>query len=96
VGCLFIVLLALSPRLALGLMWIVTPWVDRAFGTIIWPILGIIFFPLGTIMYVLFWNTGSHGVSGWEWILVVGAAFVDMASHAAGVAKRREAAYWNR
>ena len=42
-GCLLVLVALFSPRLAVGLMWIFTPWVDRAFGPLIWPILGIIF-----------------------------------------------------
>ena len=51
----------LSPRFAVLLMWIFTPWVDRAFGPIIWPILGILFLPLTTLLYVILWNTGGRG-----------------------------------
>ena len=45
-GCIVVLIALFSPRLAVVLMWIFTPWVDRAFGPIIWPILGIIFLPL--------------------------------------------------
>jgi hypothetical protein len=31
-GCIFVLIALLSPRLAVALMWIFTPWVDRAFG----------------------------------------------------------------
>ena len=88
---MFLILLIalLSPRLALGLTWIFTPWVDRAFGPLIWPILGIILLPLTTLMYVILWNTGGHGVVGWEWILVVLAFFWDVATHGGGVFSRR-------
>jgi hypothetical protein len=87
----FLVLLVavFSPRLALALMWIFTPWVDRAFGPIIWPILGIILLPLTTLVYVILWNTNGHGVVGWEWILVVLAIFWDAATHGGGVFSRR-------
>ena len=40
-GCLFLLIAALSPRLALILTWIFTPWVDRATGAFIWPLLGL-------------------------------------------------------
>src|SRR5512133_922016 len=80
-GCLFVLIAALSPRLAVFLMWIFTPWVDRAFGPIIWPILGIIFLPLTMLMYVILWNTGGRGVTGWEWILVILAVVGDLASY---------------
>lgn len=86
---LILLLAVLSPRLALALTWIFTPWVDRAFGPIIWPILGIIFLPLTTLMYVILWNTNGHGVVGWEWILVVLAIFRDTATHGGGVFSRR-------
>jgi hypothetical protein len=91
VGCIFILMALLSPRLAVALVWIFTPWVDRAFGPVIWPILGIIFLPWTTLFYVTLWNTGGRGVTGWEWIFVVFAVFADVASH--GASARRRAAY---
>jgi hypothetical protein len=92
-GCLFVLVAALSPRFAVLLMWIFTPWVDRAFGPIIWPILGIIFLPLTTLMYVILWNTGGRGVTGWEWIFVIVAVFADLASFGGGAYGRRQGAY---
>ena len=92
-GCLFLLVAALSPRLAVLLMWILTPWVDRAFGPIIWPILGILFLPLTTLMYVILWNTSGRGVTGWEWILVVLAVVGDLASLGGSAYGRRQGAY---
>ena len=88
-GCLFLLIAALSPRLAVVLMWIFTPWVDRAFGPIIWPILGVIVLPVTTLAYVIFWNTGGHGVTGWEWIFVILAVFADLVSYGGGGAYGR-------
>ena len=88
-GCLVLLIALVSPRLALALTWIFTPWVDRAFGPIIWPILGIIFVPITTLMYVILWNTGGRGVNGWEWILVIVALLGDAASWGGGAAGRR-------
>jgi hypothetical protein len=90
-GCIFVLIALLSSRLALALVWIFTPWVDRAFSALIWPILGLIFLPWATLLYVLFWNTGGRGVAGWEWIFVILAVFVDVASH--GASARRRAAF---
>ena len=92
-GCIFVLIAALSPRLAVVLMWILTPWVDRAFGPVIWPILGILFLPLTTLLYVILWNTGGRGVTGWEWIFVIFALFADLASYSGGVYGRRQGAY---
>jgi hypothetical protein len=43
---------------------IFTPWVDRATGAFIWPLLGLIFLPLTTLLYVILWNTDGRGVDG--------------------------------
>ena len=88
-GCIFVLIAALSPRLAFVLMWIFTPWVDRTFGPVIWPILGVIFLPLTTLLYVILWNTGGHGVTGWEWIFVILALMGDLASWGGGARGRR-------
>jgi hypothetical protein len=88
-GCLVVLVALLSPRLALALTWIFTPWVDRAFGPIIWPILGILFVPLATLVYVILWNTGGRGVHSWEWILVIFALLGDAASWGGGAVGRQ-------
>jgi hypothetical protein len=92
-GCLLVFIALLSPRLAVALMWIFTPWVDRAFSTVLWPILGIAFLPLTTLLYVILWNTGGRGVTGWEWIFVILALLADLASHARSAAWRRQSSY---
>ena len=93
-GCIFLLIAALSPRLAVVLMWIFTPWVDRAFGPIIWPILGVLFLPITTLVYVILWNTNGRGVNGWwEWLFVVLAVIADLASYGGGGYGRRRAAY---
>jgi len=92
-GCIFILIAALSPRLAVLLMWIFTPWVDRAFGPVIWPILGILFLPITTLVYVILWNTGGRGVTGWEWIFVVFAVLGDLVSSGGAFGRRSRSAY---
>jgi hypothetical protein len=92
-GCIFVLIALFSPRLAVALMWIFTPWVDRAFGPVIWPILGIVFLPLTTLLYVILWNTGGHGVTGWEWIFVILAFFGDVVAHGASAAAKQRGAF---
>jgi CDP-diglyceride synthetase len=92
-GCIFLLIAALSPRLAVLLMWIFTPWVDRAFGPIIWPILGVLFLPITTLLYVILWNTNGRGVNGWEWLLVILGVVCDLGSYAGGRYGRPRAAY---
>jgi membrane protein implicated in regulation of membrane protease activity len=53
-GCLFAMFAGLFPRLGLFIIWIARPvFVDAAFDTFIWPLLGIIFLPFATLIYVL-------------------------------------------
>lgn len=52
--CLFALLLMLGPRVVDVVWWLVDPvrW-NAAFDTLIWPVLGIVFLPFTTLMYVL-------------------------------------------
>ena len=87
-GCLFVLLAGVFPRFALFIVWVARPtMVDRAFGSWVWPLLGLIFLPFATLMYVILWQTG--GLSGWDWFWVALAALLDMAHWGAGVAQRR-------
>ena len=63
--------------------------VDAAFNTWIWPLLGIIFLPFATLMYVILWQAG--GLSGWDWFWVVLAALLDIAHGGASWTQRRQA-----
>ena len=51
-GCLLAMTAAFAPRLVLIIMWIVGPRVNAAFDTWILPLLGLIFLPYTTIMYL--------------------------------------------
>jgi hypothetical protein len=76
--CILFILLLISPRLAAAVWWIFQPtrW-DLAFSSIIWPILGIIFLPWTTLMYVI---VSPGGVTGWDWMWVGLMLFADIVS----------------
>ncbi len=58
------------------IIWIARPArVDAAFDTWIWPLLGLIFLPFATLIYVILWQAG--GLSGWDWFWVAIAALFD-------------------
>ena len=80
-GCLFAIFAALSPRFALFLLWIFTDSVNRAFNGIIIPILGFIFLPFTTIIYVLVYSP-TQGLSFWDWVLLGLALMLDLGSYA--------------
>ncbi|MEU4561160.1 hypothetical protein AB0F72_22485 [Actinoplanes sp. NPDC023936] len=78
-GCLFAIFAGIFPRFALFIIWLVRPnFVDAAFDTWIWPLLGLIFFPFATLLYVIFYTPGI-GLVGWEWFWVGFAALLDLA-----------------
>ena len=78
----------IGPRFALLIWWIFGDKVDVAFDGWIWPLLGLLFLPWTTIMYVLAWGP-LDGVSGAGWLLVaLGVAF-DIASYSARAAQSR-------
>ena len=89
-GCLFVVLAALSPRLALALVWLFTNLVDRAFNGALIPVLGFVFLPLTTLFYVLAYNP-VDGVTGWGWVFVTLGLLYDLASYG-GAARQRSRA----
>ena len=89
-GCLFALFAGIFPRLGLFIVWILRPnLVDAAFSTWIFPLLGIIFLPFATLMYVILYTPGV-GLIGFEWFWVILAAILDVGHLLAGIARRRE------
>jgi hypothetical protein len=64
---------------------------SRAFDGWIVPFLGFFLLPWTTLAYAVMWSVGSHGVSGFEWFIVVLAFFFDLGSYTEGRRGRRQA-----
>jgi hypothetical protein len=83
--CFFTILVFLGPRFAGIIWWIAAParWVGAvgAFNSAIWPILGIIFLPWATLMYVL---VAPGGVTGFDWVWLILAIIGDVAMYSGG------------
>ena len=88
-GCLLAMLAAFAPRLVLIIMWIVGPRVNAAFDTFVVPLLGLIFLPYTTIMYVLVWSPGI-GVYGWDWVWIGLGVMLDIMKWGQIANKRKE------
>jgi len=73
VGCLAVAF----PRLALGLVFLFSNFLGRAYETTLWPLLGFFFMPLTTLAYAaaINWN-GS--VTGGYFAMVLVAALFDL------------------
>ncbi|NTU83643.1 MAG: hypothetical protein HGA45_30445 [Chloroflexales bacterium] len=70
------------PRVAVLLIWLARPTMfSAAFGgSWFWPLLGVLFLPFTTLMYVLIWSGG--GVAGWDWLWVSMGALLDLTHYA--------------
>ncbi|MCU0502919.1 MAG: hypothetical protein MUC51_14365 [Anaerolineae bacterium] len=84
--CVFTILVFLGPRFAGALWWLVQParWVSAlgAFQSWIWPLLGIIFLPWTTLMYVIVAPGGINGL--FEWLFIGLAVIADIGSYTGG------------
>jgi hypothetical protein len=91
-ACLFALLAAGAPRLALVLIWLFTDWIGRAFqGSFIVPLLGFIFLPFTTVIYIL---VSPGGLSPFDLILLFIGVLVDLGSYGGGAyGRRRRRAY---
>ena len=87
--CLALIAGFIGPRLAALIWWIADPtrW-DAAFGSWIWPVLGILLLPWTTLAYVLMWSA-IGGVSGWEWLIVALGFAIDIAAYSSRAARSR-------
>ena len=89
-GCLFALMAGLFPRLALFIVWVARPArIDAAFDGFLLPLLGIIFLPFATLMYVLLYTPG-RGLTGGDWFWVVLAGLLDIGHWAAGATQRNQ------
>ena len=60
-ACLFALFAGIFPRLGLFIIWVARPArVDAAFDSWIWPLLGLIFLPFATLIYVVLWTAGGR------------------------------------
>lgn len=81
-GCFAALLALISPRLALFFIWLFSDMLSRAFDSWILPLLGFFLLPWTTLAYAVMWDTGSRGVDGFEWFIVILAFLFDLGAYA--------------
>jgi len=90
-GCLLAFSAAVAPRVILVLAWIFSDrWPLVWGGDFIVPLLGIIFLPYTTIMFMLAYQV-PVGVQGVEWLWVLLGLFLDLWKYSQMAANRKEA-----
>src|SRR4029453_4696566 len=98
-ACLLAFLGGAFPRLPLVIFWLARPdRMDAIFTSFVWPVLGIIFLPFTTLIYILLYDlpfTGvSHvGVTGWDWLWIGLAVFLDLSHWAASANQRNQRSF---
>jgi hypothetical protein len=92
--CAFLVLVFLGPRVFDAIWWLIQPtrwqvsfqsWFGGGLWWI-WPILGIIFLPWATLMYVI---VAPGGVEGLDWLWIGLGLFADIVWYGGGAGRRR-------
>lgn len=80
--CLITVLVFLGPRAGILVWWLIDPirW-QLAFSVWLWPLLGALFLPWTTLMYVVVAGGGVHGFD-WFWLAI--AVIADVSMYASG------------
>jgi hypothetical protein len=88
-GCLLAFGLAVAPRFFLVLAWIFSERWPRVWDdAFLIPLLGIVFLPYTTIMYMLTW--APTGIQGWDWLWILIGLFLDVSAYAQSAANRKQ------
>lgn len=89
--CFFTALLLAGPRLGILIWYIFSPiYVNAAFDHFIWGLLGWIFLPWTTLMYIAIY---PGGIVGFDWLLLGLGIFTDMAGYFGGYRERARVPY---
>jgi len=93
--CFFLTLLFLGPRFALLVYWLIPAGrlqMNVAFDGWFGPLMGFIFLPWTTLMWVIVY--GANGIVGFDWVLVAMAVAADIFSYSSGAYKRKSVPYY--
>lgn len=87
-GCLLALLAAFAPRVVFLMIWIARPeYVDAVFETFLFPLLGLIFLPFTTLIWLIL-DQPPFGVTGFDWFWVGLAVFLDLSHYASTYGQR--------
>jgi hypothetical protein len=95
-GCLLAIFAGMFPRFAVIIFWIARPnQMDAIFTSFIWPVLGIIFLPFTTLIYILLYDLAgpTRGVTGWDWFWIGLAVLLDLSHWGASANQRNQRSF---
>jgi hypothetical protein len=93
-GCLFALVALITPRFILFILWLFTDYLNAAFSSGWWGILGFLFLPTTTIAYAIAQNeftTATGGIEAAGIVVIVLGIVIDLGmlgGSGRGIAKR--------
>jgi hypothetical protein len=85
--CLFGCLGFFAPRVTLVILWLTTQYLQRAYETALWPLLGFLFMPVTTLAYAYAQNDVQNETA--RTVVVVVAVLIDLGVVGGGARWRR-------
>ncbi|MCI0675107.1 MAG: hypothetical protein L0Y42_04950 [Phycisphaerales bacterium] len=93
--CLLGCLALFFPRIALVLLYLLNPpYLQQAYQTTIWPVLGFIFMPFTTLAYAWAWHYGNGSIQGIGLVVVVIAVLADLGTLFGGASRKEVRKYY--
>jgi len=88
VCCVLLLAGGIGPRIALFFWWIFGDKPDAAISSWVWGVLGFLFLPWTTLMFIIAWSP-VVGIDGfWDYVLIALGLALDIATYAAKPAQR--------
>ncbi|MFA9477465.1 hypothetical protein ACERK3_04065 [Phycisphaerales bacterium AB-hyl4] len=87
--CLLALLAVFFPRVVIVLIFVFSQYLNSAYDTVLWPVLGFIFMPFTTLAYAFAVNNTGGNVAGVYLAVVVIAVLMDLGSWSGGATARR-------
>jgi UDP-N-acetylmuramyl pentapeptide phosphotransferase/UDP-N-acetylglucosamine-1-phosphate transferase len=88
VGCLLLVVFLAFPRIALALLFFFSNYLERAYHSLLFPLLGFLFLPLTTLVYAWMTNT-RQPIAGIDLLILIVAVVIDLGGVGGGAYHRR-------
>ena len=92
--CLLGCLALIFPRVAIVIIFLTSNYLQTAYQTVIWPVLGFLFMPLTTLAYAWAWHSGNGSVSGLGLVAVVIAVLIDLGTLGGGASHKKVRKYY--
>jgi hypothetical protein len=88
-ACMIVLVAMLAPRVTLFFIFLFTNWFGQAYETVLWPLLGFLFMPYTTLVYMAAMLNNDHQLSGGWIVLMVVAVIADLTTHGGSASSRR-------